>query len=348
MKIAKMQERLNNSLVKCTACSHYCIIAPNNTGLCGIRKNIKGKLYLLVYGKAAAVNIDPIEKKPLYHFLPGSKIFSFGTLGCDFGCLFCQNYDISQFPREIRLNDDRDELLKDAIEKCDNLSPKQIVDYCLKHNLPSIAYTYNEPAVFFEYAYDTAKMAKKFGIKNVFVTNGYESKESFDKIKKYLDAANVDLKSFSEEFYSNICKAKLEPVLRTIERMHDAGIWIEITTLVIPGKNDSEKELKNIAEFIASISKHIPWHVTAFHPDYKMLDAPPTSLSTLIKAYKIGKSSGLKYVYIGNVRAGDYENTFCPVCENVCISRIGFFNIKNNLIKGSCPKCGYKLEGVWE
>ncbi|MBU5688497.1 MAG: AmmeMemoRadiSam system radical SAM enzyme [Candidatus Aenigmarchaeota archaeon] len=348
MKLALMQKQLKNKLVKCTACSQYCIIQPNSTGLCGIRKNVNGKLYLLVYGKAAAVNIDPVEKKPLYHFLPGSKIFSFGTLGCDFGCLFCQNWDISQPTREIRFEKNRDELLKEMIDRCDNLSPKQIVDYCLKYKLPSIAYTYNEPAVFFEYAYDTAKLAKKYGIKNVFVSNGYESKESLNKIKKYLDAANIDLKSFSEEFYLKICKAKLEPVLKNIENFYNLGIWIEVTTLIIPGKNDSEKELKQIAEFIASISKGIPWHVTAFHPDYKMFDAKPTQISTLIKAYKIGKNAGLKYVYIGNVAAGKYENTFCPNCGNECISRIGFFNIKNNLEKGKCKKCGYILEGVWE
>ncbi|MEM5777253.1 MAG: AmmeMemoRadiSam system radical SAM enzyme [Candidatus Aenigmatarchaeota archaeon] len=348
MKLTIMQKQQKNKLVKCTACSHYCIIQPNNTGLCGIRKNVNGKLYLLVYGKAAAVNIDPIEKKPLYHFLPGSKIFSFGTLGCDFGCLFCQNWDISQPTKEIRLEENRDELLKEIINTCDDLSPKQIVDYCLKHKLPSIAYTYNEPAVFFEYAYDTAKLAKKHGIKNVFVSNGYESKESLNKIKKYLDAANIDLKSFSEEFYLKICKAKLEPVLKNIEKIHKLGIWIEITTLIIPGKNDSEKEVKQIADFIASVSPSIPWHITAFHPDYKMLDAKSTPLSTLIKAYNIGKKAGLKHVYVGNVAAGKYENTFCPNCGSECISRIGFFNIKNDLDNGKCKKCGYILEGVWK
>ncbi len=342
-----MFKKLKNNLVKCTACSHYCIIAKNMTGICGIRKNINDKLYLLVYGKAAAVNIDPVEKKPLYHFLPASKIFSFGTLGCDFGCLFCQNYDISQPTREIRFQPNRDELLEEMIERCQLLMPKQIVEFCIKYKIPSIAYTYNEPAVFFEYAYDTCKLAKKHEIKNVLVSNGYESKESINKIKKYLDAANIDLKSFSEEFYKSICKAKLEPVLKNIERLHSLGIWLEITTLIIPGKNDSREELVKIAEFIASIDKGIPWHVTAFHPDYKMLDVPQTPLSTLIKAYKIGKKAGLKYVYVGNVMAEKYENTYCPKCNSLSISRQGFFNIKNNLNNGVCKKCGYKLEGVW-
>jgi len=346
MKLALMQKQLKSKTVKCLACSHYCIIQNNSTGLCGIRKNINGKLYLLVYGKAAAVNIDPVEKKPLYHFLPGSKIFSFGTLGCDFGCLFCQNWDISQPTREIRFDENRDKILEKLLENCQDLKPKQIVEYCKKQSLPSIAYTYNEPAVFFEYAYDTAKLAKKHGIKNVFVSNGYESKESLKKIKKYLDAANIDLKSFSEEFYLSICKARLEPVLKNIESFHKLGIWTEVTTLIIPTKNDSEKELTQIAEFLASVSKAIPWHVTAFHPDYKMLDVPPTPLSTLLKAYKIGKKAGLKYVYVGNVMAGKYENTYCPKCNSLSIERHGFFKIKNNLDKGKC-KCGYELEGVW-
>ncbi|MCS7135093.1 MAG: AmmeMemoRadiSam system radical SAM enzyme [Candidatus Aenigmarchaeota archaeon] len=346
MKRAILQKQTKNKTVKCLACSHYCTIPQNNVGICGVRKNINGKLYLVVYGKAAAVNIDPVEKKPLYHFLPGREIFSFGTLGCNFSCLFCQNWDISQLTKDIRFDPNRDELLNEMLKKCHNLKPKQIVNYCLQHSIPAIAYTYNEPAIFFEYAYDTAKLAKKHNIKNVFVTNGYESHESLKKIKKYLDAANIDLKSFSEEFYSKICKAKLEFVLKNIERFYNASIWIEITTLVIPNKNDSEKELTQIAEFIASISKHIPWHVTAFHPDYKMLDTPPTPLSTLLKAYKIGKKAGLKYVYIGNILSAEYENTFCPNCNNICIARFGF-NVKNYLIDGKCKNCNNKIEGVW-
>jgi pyruvate formate lyase activating enzyme len=348
VKKATMFKQLKDKTVKCLACSHYCIIPEGQVGLCGIRKNIKGNLYLLVYGKAAAVNIDPIEKKPLYHFLPGSRIFSFGTLGCDFGCLFCQNYDISQPTREIRFEPNRNEMMEELLESSHDLSPKQIVDYTTKNKIPSIAYTYNEPAVFFEYAYDTCKLAKKKGIKNVFVSNGYESQESIKKIKKCLDAANIDLKSFSEEFYSKICKARLEPVLKNIELFHSLGIWLEITTLIIPTKNDSEKELKQIAEFISSIDNSIPWHVTAFHPDYKMLDVPPTPLSTLLKAYKIGKQAGLKYVYVGNVSAGKYENTFCPKCDSLVIERHGFFSVKNNLENGKCKKCGYEIEGVWQ
>ncbi|MCX8178233.1 MAG: AmmeMemoRadiSam system radical SAM enzyme [Candidatus Aenigmarchaeota archaeon] len=346
MKKCLLYEKIKGN-VKCTACSHYCIIQKNHTGLCGIRKNINGNLFLMAYGKAAAVNVDPVEKKPLYHFLPGSKIFSFGTFGCDFGCLFCQNWDISQPTREIRSKENKDELLEEILSSSHDIMPNDIVEYASKNKIPSIAYTYNEPAVFFEYAYDTAKLAKRKGIKNVFVSNGYESKEAIAKIKKYLDAANIDLKSFSDEFYLKICKAKLEPVLKNIEKLYNLGIWIEITTLIIPGKNDSDKELNQIADFISSLSNKIPWHVTAFHPDYKMLDVKPTPLSMLIKAYKIGKKAGLKYVYAGNVSAGKYENTFCPKCKSLAIERHGFFNIKNNLNKGKC-KCGYKINGVWE
>lgn len=344
---AVLYKKLKNKMVKCLACSHYCTIPENGVGICGVRKNIRGDLHLLVYGKAAAVNIDPIEKKPLFHFLPGTQIFSLGTFGCNFGCLFCQNWDISQPTREIRFKPERDKEIERLLDVSSDFSPKYIVEYSVKNNIPSIAYTYNEPAIFFEYAYDTAKLAKDYGIKNVFVSNGYESDEALKKIKKYLDAINIDLKSFSEDFYRDICKARLEPVLKNIEKVFEMGIWEEVTTLIIPRKNDSDKELKQIAEFLVSIDKSIPWHVTAFHPEYKMLDTPPTPKEILYKAYKIGKKAGLKYVYVGNIFDNKYENTICPKCKKTIIVRNGYLISNIKIKNGKCEFCNEKIEGVW-
>ncbi|MFH0949027.1 MAG: AmmeMemoRadiSam system radical SAM enzyme [Candidatus Aenigmatarchaeota archaeon] len=324
---------------RCLACSHYCIINKGKTGICSVRKNVNGKLFLLVYGRAIAVNIDPIEKKPLFHFMPGSNIFSIGTIGCNFACSFCQNWDISQASKEIG---------KDITKLGKRLEPEKIVNICLERGIPAIAYTYNEPAIFFEYAYDTAKLAHKHGIKNVFVSNGYESKEAIKKIKPYLDAINIDLKSFSNDFYTKICKAQMQPVLDGIKRMHDAKIWLEITTLVIPGKNDSNEELKKSAEFIAGIDKSIPWHVSRFFPHFKMSDIKPTPAETLERAYEIGKAAGLKYVYIGNMPDKEYESTYCPECNSTVIERSGFIIGKINMKNGKCKKCGCKIEGVWE
>lgn len=274
--------------VRCTACSHRCLILDNKIGICGVRKNIKGKLYLLVYGKPIAVHIDPIEKKPLYHFLPETKSFSIGTFGCNFRCMWCQNFDISQFKK-----------LPDKIPG-NNLSPENIVDEALRTGCKSISYTYNEPAIFVEFAIDVAKLAKKKNLKNIFVTNGYMTPECLDFIEEYIDAMNIDLKSFSDETYRKYCGAKLQPVLDTIKLAYKKKIHIEITTLVIPGLNDSEEELEKIAKFIASVDKNIPWHISRFFPMYRMLDKLTTPLETLKKAEKIGKKY-LNHVYIGNV-----------------------------------------------
>ena len=290
MKKAILFKKLANGFVKCTACNHYCKITQNKTGICGVRKNIKGILYLLVYGKATALNIDPIEKKPLYHFMPGTKILSFGTVGCNFRCDFCQNWDISQAS-------------KPPISQIfgQELPPKKIVEYAKKNKIPSVAYTYNEPAVFFEYAYDTAKLAKKAGLKNVYVSNGYESPEAREKIAPYLDAINIDLKSYDEKFYQKYCGAHLKPVLENIIQFHKLGIHIEITTLIIPRKNDSKNNLTKLAKLIDSVDKKIPWHISRFFPAYKMLNVEITSESTLEFAQEIGKKAGLEYVYIGNI-----------------------------------------------
>lgn len=284
-------KKMDKKKVKCLACAHYCQIAPGSFGICGTRQNQNGELKSLVYGKMAAIHIDPIEKKPLFHFLPGTEILSFGTLGCNFRCDWCQNWDISQNSKQ------KD---KPAFWGEDS-SPKEIVGQAIKSKTPSIAYTYNEPVIFIEFAHDTAKLAKKNGLKNVFVTNGYLSKESFEYIKPYLDAANVDLKSMDNKFYQKYCGAKLQPVLDTIRRLYKAKIHIEITTLIISGINDSDTNLKKIAKFIASLDKNIPWHLSRFFPAYKMNDIESTPLATLKQAKKIGRDAGLKYVYIGNV-----------------------------------------------
>ncbi|MDD5192921.1 MAG: AmmeMemoRadiSam system radical SAM enzyme [Candidatus Nanoarchaeia archaeon] len=283
MKEAELY-KIERGKVRCLACNHKCIIAKESTGICGVRKNINNKLYLLVYGKVASMNVDPIEKKPLYHFLPKTNAFSIGTIGCNFRCDFCQNFEISQNRGIIG----------------EEITPEQIVENAIKTGCKSIAYTYNEPAIFIEFVKDVAKIAKEKGLKNILVTNGYLSKESFDYIKDYIDAANIDLKSFKEEFYNKYCGGKLKPVLDNIKRFYDAGIHIEITTLIIPGLNDNEKELEKIAKFIASIDKKIPWHISRFFPMYKMLDKQVTSIDALQKALKMGEKH-LKYVYIGNV-----------------------------------------------
>ena len=288
MKQAKLYKKEGKAL-RCLACAHKCIIEKDQTGICGVRKNEKDKLILLVYGRVVAKHIDPIEKKPLSHFLPGTSTFSLGTVGCNFKCGFCQNHDISQF-KEIYGN----KILGERIE------PAQVVSQAIRSRCKSIAYTYNEPTIFIEFVKDIAKKARSKGIKNIMVTNGYMSTESFNFIKNYIDAMNIDLKSFKEEFYKELCSAKLKPVLETIKRAHKNKIHIEITTLVIPGKNDSEEELTEIAKFIAYIDKTIPWHISRFFPHHKLKYRPITSMSTLERAHKIGKKY-LKNVYLGNV-----------------------------------------------
>lgn len=348
LKEATLYKKIDKDLVRCLACSHYCYIPKNKAGICGVRVNKNNKLFLLTYGKAAAVNIDPIEKKPLFHFLPNTQIFSFGTIGCNFSCGFCQNWDISQILKAPNLKSIVFDLEKFNFGK--NWPPKKIVKFVLDKKISSIAYTYNEPTIFFEYAYDTAVLAKEKEIKNVFVSNGYLSKEALDKIKNYLDAINIDLKSFSDSFYNKICKAKLKPVLDCIKRVYDAGIWLEITTLIIPGENDSFEELTKIANFIASIDKGIPWHISRFFPQYRMGDKIITPYEKLKEAYRIGKEAGLKYVYIGNLPDQKYESTYCPKCDSLLIQRFGYeIKIKNlDLKKGHCKNCNQLIRGIWK
>lgn len=333
MKEAVLYKKLKDKKVRCNLCNHRCLISPGKRGVCFVRENKNGSLYSLVYGIALAANIDPIEKKPLFHFQPGTNSFSIATAGCNFRCEFCQNWQESQITKGPQGRIVGQEL-----------PPKRVVEEAKRTGCASIAYTYTEPTIFFEYAQDTAKLAKKEGITNVFVTNGYQTPETIKEMAKFVDAANVDLKSFSEKFYQKVCGAKLKPVLESIKLMHKAGIWIEITTLVVPKQNDSKKELTQIAKFIAKVNKSIPWHISRFHPDYKMLDSYPTPIETLEMAYEIGKKAGLKYVYLGNIITETKENTYCPKCNNLAIRRIGYqTEILGVDKKGKCAECGEDL-----
>ena len=337
---AWLSTKLDSCKILCQACSQSCTLNEGEYGICGVRKVEDGELRLLVYGIAAAVNVDPVEKKPMFHFLPKSRAFSIGTVGCNFSCTFCQNHDISQYPKENNHKIVGQEL-----------SPQDIVKLAKEHKCDSIAYTYNEPIVFFEYTYDTAKLAHENGLKNIYVTSGYETKKAIDLLEPYIDGMNIDIKSFSNEFYKEICGARLKPVLDTVKYAHEKGIWIEVTTLLISGKNDSDKEIREIARFLADLDRSIPWHISAFHPMYKMLDVPRTPSSTLLRAYEIGQEEGLKYVYVGNIDDEDHESTYCPGCKERVIDRSGHIGqfVTNYIDKdGKCPYCGYKLKGVWK
>ena len=319
--------------VRCQLCPHNCLIPEGKRGVCGVRENSGGQLYTLSYGRVVALNLDPIEKKPIFHFLPGSQSLSLATPGCNFRCKFCQNWQISQ---------ERDRVLS-----VEFVPPERIVELALRYSAQSISYTYTEPTIFYEYAYDICTLAKEKNLANIFVTNGYINPEPLVALKGLLDCANVDLKAFREETYRSVCGGRLQPVLDTIRLMHDLGIWVEVTTLIVPGMNDSQEELTEIAEFIASVSRDIPWHISAFHPDYQMMDRPPTRMDVLLEAEVIGKKAGLRYVYLGNVMRE--ANTVCPNCGAVLVRRIGF-NVLENYLSingGYCPECGFKVEGIW-
>lgn len=280
--------------INCKTCSHYCRIAPFRRGLCGLRENNLGKLVVLNYGRIIAEQIDPIEKKPLYHFMPGTKTLSIATIGCNFSCLWCQNDDISQMSKNATRNEIANKI---GIE----MDPEQIVEHTLKAHCPSISYTYTEPTIFLEFALDTMKLAQKAGLKNIWVSNGYMSRETLDLISPYLDAINIDLKGFSESNYQKYSGAKLQPVLDNIKEVFKRKIHLEVTTLIVPEVNDDEKQLTDIVKFLASISKNIPWHISRFSPAYKMMTTPETPFETLDLAEKIGKNAGLKYVHKGNL-----------------------------------------------
>jgi pyruvate formate lyase activating enzyme len=334
MKEAMFYEKLDENKVRCFLCAHHCLIKDGKRGLCAVRENKEGILYSLVFGKVISMNIDPIEKKPLFHLLPGSTSFSIATVGCNFHCEHCQNFEISQYPKE------HEDIPGQSV------TPEAIVKAAKQNGCESISYTYTEPTIFFEFAYDCARLAHESGIKNVFVSNGYTSPEATRVIAPYLDGNNIDLKG-NNDFYKNICGAKLEPVKKTIRLMKELGVWVEVTTLIIPDHNDSEKDLSDIAGFIKSVDPSIPWHVSQFYPTYKLTDKPRTPVKTLRRAREIGFETGLKYVYEGNVPGEGGENTYCPDCKELLIKRWGFSIIENKIKDGRCSKCEAEIEGVW-
>ncbi|HPX61111.1 MAG TPA: AmmeMemoRadiSam system radical SAM enzyme [Deltaproteobacteria bacterium] len=334
MREAMFYELEENNKVRCGLCRFGCVISNGHRGHCNVRENRDGKLYSLVYGKLIARHVDPIEKKPLFHVMPGSSTYSIATQGCNFRCHNCQNYTISQLGSH------------DIIQGSQH-TPGQIVSGALESGCRSISYTYTEPTVFFEFALDTARLAREAGLANIFVTNGYISKNALETLSPYLDAANIDLKGFSEEFYRNIVEARLSEVLDSIIEYRRQGIWIEITTLLIPGLNDSDHDLEGIADFILhNLGANTPWHVTSFYPTFKLTDRPATPAETLRRAVEIGKAAGLHHIYEGNTPGTDGENTYCPACSCLLIRRRGFSVLENRLNLGACPDCGQSIAGV--
>jgi pyruvate formate lyase activating enzyme len=320
--------------VHCFLCAHHCRIAPGDRGLCGVRENAAGELQTLTYGCPVAAGVDPVEKKPLFHFLPGSLSYSIATVGCNFTCRFCQNAEISQMPRD------------QGQVQGSELSPDEVVRAAREAGCASISYTYTEPTIFMEYARDCASRATEAGLANVFVTNGYMTEEALDFIGGDLHAANVDLKAFSDEFYRDVVGARLAPVLSSIERLYERGVWLEVTTLLIPGLNDGEDDLRGLAGFLAAVSPDIPWHVSRFHPTYRMLDRPPTPLSSLDRAVALGREAGLHYIYPGNVPGHDGESTFCPECGERVIERRAFSLGSRRLDRDRCTRCGHPIPMV--
>ncbi|MEN6550592.1 MAG: AmmeMemoRadiSam system radical SAM enzyme [Candidatus Cryosericum sp.] len=334
MEAARLSATAGQKAVKCLACAHGCVIAEGREGICGVRRNVGGTLQSLVYGLPASVALDPIEKKPLYHFLPGSTALSLGTFGCNFKCAFCQNYELSQ-ERDV------DRMLSDI----PYMAPDDVVRLARRQGAASIACTYNEPAVWAEYALDIAKAARGSGLRTVFVSNGFYSRDLLDEALPLVDAYNIDLKSFSDDFYRKVCGGRLQPVLDAIAAIHDAGAWEEITTLVIPGLNDSEHELRQIASFIASLDRAMPWHVSRFFPTYRMTDRPVTPAIAIERAVELGHEEGLLHVYPGNVADRESSgNTLCPACGTTIVERHGYSVDARNGLK--CPHCGTRVKGV--
>lgn len=334
-KFALYYEKLSNKIVRCLLCPKYCTVKNGNIGFCRARKNINGEYYTLVHSNPCAVHIDPIEKKPLFHFLPGTTTLSFATAGCNFTCKNCQNWNISQASPEET----------DNVE----ISPAKMVELALQYKTPTIAYTYTEPSIFYEYMLDTARLAHKHGVLNIYHSNGYLNQEPLKELIKYLDGANVDLKGFSEEFYREITGGTLQPVLETLKTLKKNGVWLEITNLIIPTKNDDEKTIRVMCEWIKDeLGKDVPIHFSRFYPQYKLQHLPPTPLETLQRAAKIAKNLGLLFVYIGNVPGIREESTFCPKCRKIIIERKGYSILQINIKDGKCKFCKTEIPGRWQ
>lgn len=331
---ALLYEKLENHKVRCLLCGHKCVIPAGDVGVCQVRRNDNGTLTTLIYGSVISQNVDPIEKKPLYHFYPGSRAFSIAAPGCNFQCQWCQNWQIAQMPRLYGMLD------------VEETTPGQIVERAQATNSRSIAYTYTEPTVFFEYTYETAKLAHQASVANVYVTNGYMSSEMLDLLHPYLDAANVDLKAFRQRTYSRYIGASLQTVLDSLKKIKALGIWVEVTTLLIPGLNDEPSEVEDIAAFIAGeLGTDTPWHISRFFPHYKMANTPPTPPESLRTALEAGQAAGLQFIYLGNMHGE--SNTFCPTCQKLLIRRQGYYIAENHVKAGKCGHCGEKIPGVW-
>ncbi len=320
-------------IVQCELCPNGCVLDVNQTSRCRTRINKDGKLYSIVYGKPCAVHVDPIEKKPFFHFLPGTKAFSIATAGCVLSCKFCQNWQISQAkPQETDTYD---------------LPPDKVISYTKTYNCKSIAYTYTEPTAFYEYMFDTAVKAKENNIKNTMHSCGYINEKPLRKLCKYMDAADIDLKAFTEDFYDKICNGSLKPVLNSLVVLKEEKIWLEITNLVIPTLNDDMKKINEMCRWIVkNLGADVPLHFSRFFPHYKLTNLPPTPVETLTNARKTAIDAGLKFVYIGNVRT-EAENTYCPSCKKILIERTGYQIIKNNISNGKCRFCNAAMPGVW-
>ena len=333
---ALLSKHLKNTIVLCQACSHFCRLGPGQTGRCRARQNKAGRLVSLVGYKAAACHIDPVEKKPLYHFLPTSQTLSMGTAGCNFDCAFCQNHSLAHIGHPQKIAGER-------------VLPEQIIQAAKHYQLPSLSYTYSEPTIFLELVYATGCQAIQAGLKNIFVSNGFASPKCLHLLKEVIHAANIDLKSFSNDFYQRYCQARLRPVLKTLQEIKKMGWWLEVTTLLIPGVNDSETELQEISRFIINfLGKDTPWHISRFHPCYKMNRLSPTPAQSLLRAWEIGKTAGLHFVYIGNMPELRQTNTLCPQCRAPLITRTGLRAEIIGLAKGRCQQCGKSLPGIFE
>ena len=335
MKEALLYEKTEGKKVKCNLCAHRCKINPGKQGICKVRENIDGTLYTKVYGCTIARHIDPVEKKPLYHFYPGSSAFSIGTPGCNFHCDFCQNCEISQ------VVDER------ILQMGHPATPEEIVEEAIQSGSKSIAYTYSEPVIFFEYSYDIARLAHEKGLKNVYVSNGFMTAEMLDMIGPYLDAINIDLKAFKDETYRKLMGGRLEPVLNSLRKVAKTDIWLEVTSLIIPGVNDSPHELHEMAHFVSDeLGTDVPRDISRFFPGYKMNDVPPTPMNTLLRAKQAGVDAGLNYIYVGNVPSAANQNTYCPRCNALLIERMGYTILSYNIENGRCPKCKTKIAVV--
>lgn len=335
MHPAALWKALPDGRVSCRLCSHFCRIAPGRRGLCGVRENRDGALFTLVHDRVAAVNLDPVEKKPLYHFLPGTTTFSFGTMGCNLSCAFCQNAGLSQPPRQGK-----------AIAG-ETVDPAGLVAAAKRSGAASVSYTYSEPTVFYELMADTAELAQAEGLKNIMVSNGFMSRACLDALGGRIDAANIDLKAMRDDFYHRVCGARLRPVLQNLVTIRKLGWWLEVTTLIIPGLNDTPEELRELADFLVKeLGPDTPWHISRFHPDFAMRDRPPTPTRTLALAWDIGREAGLRYVYVGNVHDAVRSATYCPGCGERLIEREGLGLAAARTVDGHCGACGAAIAGV--